>query len=398
MFIPTFARLSFISLATSISGFASAGLLLLLLWTLTRPESALKAHPINSLLLFTAILFGVISFWHTPWHYATCGITFCSLGLLLLVPPAWRSLGAQLALLALISGARFTLLTIRHELIKTVLWEQPRAIHGYIDELEPWATRPGGVIATLTVTHIDHQAIATRLRFYLHAPDHYDIGDHVYLSRLHLKQLLPPHKARLDRSLAREEIAATFFMPRLYESTLEKKSFYYCIKRFWHYQRRLLYERLRNKCSPEMFTYFSALFFGNKQTADYTSVKDVFSRWGITHYLARSGLHIVILIMLWSMLFGLVPLPFWLKNILLLVLLYVYSMMSWASLSFYRAVWLFVLYSGALFLRRRPATLHLFSIATATTLIISPLYAFFLDFQLSFGLTLVLLVLGYYSR
>src|SRR3990167_3930800 len=121
----------------------------------------------------------------------------------------------------------------------------------------------------------------------------------------------------------------------------------------------------------------------------------LFQQWGLSHVLARSGLHLVIFVFIWRWLLNFLPLSFYRKNLLLLFISLVYALCSWPSVSFIRAWYALIFYFFcALFLRRPSHTLHIISLVYCIILFLNPLQLFFLDFQLSFLLTYALTWMG----
>ena len=136
---------------------------------------------------------------------------------------------------------------------------------------------------------------------------------------------------------------------------------------------------------------FSAIFLGKKnKTQTYDKSKDQFKIWGISHYLARSGLHLVIFIMIWHLILCLFPIPFRWKQSILIALALIYALLSWSSVSFIRALTVFMLYKIATIFEIQMHIVHSITLACLFTLLYNPAHLFFLDFQLSFALTFAL--------
>jgi len=161
----------------------------------------------------------------------------------------------------------------------------------------------------------------------------------------------------------------------------------------WRYmQKKRLLTSLEQKLAPQAFIFFSSLFLGNR-----TWIKDkiqqtneLFKRWGISHFLARSGLHLAIFTLIWLVLFSFIPLSWGIKQILLLLIGIIYFFLTWPTVSFMRAFILFLLYKTCTALKVPFHFLHLLSLVCITFLILNPMLLFFLDFQLSFALTFAL--------
>ena len=158
------------------------------------------------------------------------------------------------------------------------------------------------------------------------------------------------------------------------------------------YQRNRIVWALRKKLSKGTFALFSAIFFGYKHATkeDLADYKNLFKNWGLLHYLARSGLHVVIIIWLLQVFARMIPCAFTLKQVFMTLFITLYWLLSWPSTSFMRALITFFLYSWCVIVRWRSTFLHLLTLSCFFTLLLNPLQLFFLDFQLSYGMTYAL--------
>lgn len=136
----------------------------------------------------------------------------------------------------------------------------------------------------------------------------------------------------------------------------------------------------------------TALFWGKSGYALPLTVPESaqFQQWGITHYLARSGLHVYIFtgILTWVLYY--IPLGIYIKNFFILLLLFIYSFLSWTTVSFMRALYA---YSITVLARSNNAPLSgIYTITLIATLVLlyNPFFLFAFDFQMSFGLTFAL--------
>ena len=151
-----------------------------------------------------------------------------------------------------------------------------------------------------------------------------------------------------------------------------------------------IYNDLRDKMDEQTFTYFALIFLGNTQQTEILQMRETFNYWGLSHYLARSGLHIVFFILIWTFLFRCIPIRMNWKRLLLILLCMVYKLLSWSSIPFIRAFYVFLLMEGGKLFDLQTHFLHLLSVVCLLILIFNPIQLFFLDFQLSFGLTFAL--------
>lgn len=192
----------------------------------------------------------------------------------------------------------------------------------------------------------------------------------------------------------KEGISATLFVDTFYCTIIDRPQ--WSLKRWIFNKRRALLLSFKKKLSPTTFNLFSSIFLGNKEASkqEMGHLKEHFNTWGITHYLARSGLHMVIFVISWQVLLGFIPLPFMIKEVLLLMLGLIYYVLSWPTVSFNRAFLLFLVCKLCLLARLQTDFLYLLSGICCAILLYNPLQLFFLDFQLSFGLTFALAYFG----
>lgn len=165
-------------------------------------------------------------------------------------------------------------------------------------------------------------------------------------------------------------------------------------------EREQLLVRCKKKLSPAAYALFSLVFFGNKHVhkKQLEAQQHYFRLWGISHHLARSGLHLVLLVVFLSFFFNFLPLPFFLKQFLLLFIMIIYALLSWPSISFTRALITFLLYKLCTFMELPIPFMHIVTMVTLLVLLFNPSQLFFLDFQLSFGLTFALAWINYLNK
>lgn len=218
-------------------------------------------------------------------------------------------------------------------------------------------------------------------------------GDFIILENIHLK---PPKKGvtitgnpTFDLYLMKENIHATLFLKTpCYKIVTKQRGF-----TSWIFEKReKLFYALERKMPEKTFAFFSGIFLGNKNETPIGDEKLPFYYWGLAHHLARSGLHIALFILAWSFIFSLLPIPLVFRHIFLLLLCLIYTIFSWSSISFVRAIAVFFLYKIGHICNRPTHSLYLLFLVTFTILYFNPVQLFFLDFQLSFGLTAILII------
>lgn len=229
-----------------------------------------------------------------------------------------------------------------------------------------------------------------QLQWYLYEKPPLEVGDTITIPSLKLKKtkaVHSPHNASFGTYLLKENILESSHskMPAFNHITTPK----YSLERFFWKLKDTLYANFQNKLSQKTFSLFSAIFLGNKKNNDFM-LSHNFSLWGISHYLARSGLHIVIILGFLEYIIAYIPLSIFLKQITITLFSYFYWKLSWGSISFARALCMYFLHVIALLLRRRASFLYLLILICFLMLNHNPYYIFFLDFQLTFLLTATL--------
>jgi predicted membrane metal-binding protein len=191
--------------------------------------------------------------------------------------------------------------------------------------------------------------------------------------------------------LYKENIDATVFQPFVQTKIIHRPP--YSFKRWISQKKKILHYRLLKKINSPTFALFSSLFLGNRVSIkqELELHKPLFKVWGISHFLARSGIHLLIFIILLSRLLSLIPAPFTIKHGFLLLCSFLYFLFSWPSVSFNRAFYTFLFCKVATFFTIPLHSMHVLALVCLLILFQSPLQILFLDFQLTFLLTFCLI-------
>lgn len=233
---------------------------------------------------------------------------------------------------------------------------------------------------------------ATTLALYVTTIPDILVGDEIILKNVIVK---PNSGKSFSLYLAKEKIAATLFLNTFDYELIQRPA--WSLTRAIFYFKEKIFLALQTKINRETFQLFSSIFLGNrtavKKQMDFT--KEPFKIWGTSHYLARSGLHLVIFAIIWHFLLSLLPISFLLKQLFLIAMILFYALFSWSSVSFERALLMVLIYKMCLLAGRPLHYIHLITLVTAIVIIVNPLQLFFLDFQLSFGLTFALAWFNY---
>jgi len=214
-------------------------------------------------------------------------------------------------------------------------------------------------------------------------------GDCVEFKNLIFKE---PNNPTYKKYLLKENIHGTTYCTRLATTIKEhKKTLASQIKQ----SISQLEKKVSDKLSKTAATLFSSLFLGSKKYSESQdlTIKDYFNRWGINHFLARSGLHVTLILFLIVIIGRLCLVPFGYLNALTCLFMLIYSLLSYSSVSFLRAFIMALMALWCLITRIPISSLHLLTLTFLITLLYNPFFALFLDFQLTFLLTWGLCIL-----
>jgi len=228
---------------------------------------------------------------------------------------------------------------------------------------------------------------ATSIQVYVHDMHDIRVDDTICINDLHVKK---PHAHEQKRYALRSWVIATLFGTSSSLEVLHRPTLSYA--RWIFDQREKLWNTLRTQLAPATRNLVGSIFLGNKAESSATkpSIISRFAVWGISHHLARSGLHLVIFVILWHVLLRMVPMPNRYRHLIIILLAMVYYLLSWPSLSFNRACLAFLLYKICTFQQIKIDAMHTIAWVTLFFLITTPAHLLCLDFQLSFGLTSIL--------
>jgi predicted membrane metal-binding protein len=156
--------------------------------------------------------------------------------------------------------------------------------------------------------------------------------------------------------------------------------------------KKKIFENAAKSLSTKASNYFRLIFLGEKSPDEKLSqTRRNFLKWGIVHYLARSGLHITIFILIWQLFMHLFGWNLRMKSLITGSSVSIYGILSWPAVSFYRALVLFYAVNTAVIIDRDAKTTFILPLITMIFIIINPFLVLFLDFQLTFGLTFTLI-------
>ncbi|MFZ5953799.1 MAG: ComEC/Rec2 family competence protein [Candidatus Dependentiae bacterium] len=290
-----------------------------------------------------------------------------------------------LSFISFICGAHILQMHTNYHNALSEFYGKKISLQGHITNIETtknnyFPTKITLKIHTIFYNNKNHKKSHT-LYLYVSANEGNDVGDEIKVKNI---VLTPQSKNSYEQYLHKEGISKSIFAQ--HNSIKLIKPPVYSLNRYIHQLRNQLLFKISQLIGPESQGIVNTLFLGNRNSETDT-IKNSFKYWGISHYLARSGLHLIMLIIVWQFLLSFLPLPFFLKEIIITILVLIYSIFSWASISFNRALCMFVLIKTSFFLKRPVHYMHLICLTALVILIHNPFQLFFLDFQLSFGLT-----------
>ena len=152
--------------------------------------------------------------------------------------------------------------------------------------------------------------------------------------------------------------------------------------------------------SPSTSDLLAAVLLGDSAMID-TSRRESFSASGLAHLLALSGAHVAVIVMILSVI--ILPLRLLRRGatsyFVLIILLWIYALMTGFSVSVVRAVIMATFVAGAYILNRRQSSLNSLFAAAILILIFNPSALFEISFQLSFlaVASILLLLHGFMS-
>ncbi len=224
------------------------------------------------------------------------------------------------------------------------------------------------------------------LLIYIPSTENISVGDTILIKNVHFKT--PKNKNYLSYLLKNHITTSVSALNSQIEVTYHPR---YSISRTVAEYMNNLNTSFRSTLTNETYYAFSSIFLGDpsaKKKVVY--LKKHLNYWGILHYIARSGLHLLIFVSIWMFILSYIPLPWIIRQLCMLLLVLLYNLLSWPSIPFSRALYTFILIKSTHILNIKTYTIPTFSCVTCITLLSNPLVLFSLDFQLSFGITYAL--------
>jgi predicted membrane metal-binding protein len=345
-------------------------------------SSRIRELPPLFLLLIVQVVALIAVSYGLPWYFLIiCFISIISLA---------RSLSSRLFMainaLIIISSA----FVLQGDMLALRAWKELShtsvLVHARVEEIAPCATKSGyqfKVFLKVIDAPLAAASVGKSIVVFVRSFPACQVADDIktYITVGALKDTLPRYGA-----------VATFFMQRLPIQSCAKTIFSW--KRQLSMMRYQLMRSMQHNLSKPVAYLVAILFTGacGASPAVMTEVRSLCSRWGISHYLARSGLHVALLCLMWYWVLTFFGCPLLWRYACMLGALGVFALLTYPSVSFWRA---------GIFLAVRQASLlagyHMTSrtailVTVITLLLLWPAALFAVDFQLTVGLAVMVMV------
>lgn len=260
------------------------------------------------------------------------------------------------------------------------------SLNATISDVENWDS--SRTIATISIAH----PLTGRLKCFIKPAMDLKVGDQISLEPI---KIIIPDDTSYELYLKKEKLHGSLHINAQNCRLIARPA--YSIGRFFSNLKHRIITSLKDKFSNHTASLFFSIFMGIKPIEQQTQheVKKLFSGWGLSHLLARSGLHLMSIAFLLFLLMTFIPLHVRWKYIFSLFFIVFYTLTTGSSISFSRALITYFLSTLCFVFDASIAALHLFFLTLVIILLYNPYALFFLDFQLSFGFTFLILLLSY---
>ncbi len=212
------------------------------------------------------------------------------------------------------------------------------------------------------------------------------VADTICIHNVHFKT---PKNIEFMQFLLKENIASSACVTKC-TITMINRPFFSWARSISQYRDNLI-EGFKQCMDSKTFLAFSSIFLGNPLAKKREDVlKNQLKIWGLFHYIARAGLHLVIFVSIWIFILNLLPIPWSIRKLCIILLCSVYFICTWPSIPFNRAFFTLLLVKVCELLRFKTYYIPSLAVITFITLLENPIALFALDFQLSFGVTFAL--------
>ena|GEM_PF-1812385 len=293
---------------------------------------------------------------------------------------------------------RYAYVKNSHENLLETITQTPLDLTGIITDITPIQTRNMHkiTIQVHTYTKTDLKTTPCSFTIFVYTGKSHTLcaGDTIAIHAAQLKKTTP----EFTLYLLKERATCCIFINTQQCTLVSRPTI--SVYRFINNLRTHLVNSMAQKLSPSTYALFASLFLGNNKTDQHTMDhwSQLLRSWGLSHYLARSGLHLILFIAIWLFILRITPALLIIKQCCLVFLVTAYALMSWPSVSFCRALFTFMLCTWCIMQKRPIHYVHILAIVCFITLLHNPFCLLFLDFQLSYGLTFALGWFNYLAK
>ena len=273
-----------------------------------------------------------------------------------------------------------------------LLCNKKSTITGIVIEKEERPNTRFPLVLTIAVTNVSFRGQTSSpskplIKLYCHEEHNFEYNDILTIPDIYLSY---PEDSSFGHFLKKQNICANGFLKKNQLILLVERPIIKTWNHWLQQQKDSLIAHFQKNLSPEAFTLFSAIALGYKmEKNEFTaSLREKFQWWGMSFHLARAGLHLFMFMLALQLFLFLLPLPFIIKQSISMILIFMYALFSWTSISFIRAVLMVLCYFLCTVTAYASHALHTISLVCCLILLYNPFYLFSLDFQLSFAYTL----------
>ena len=200
------------------------------------------------------------------------------------------------------------------------------------------------------------------------------------------------------RYLLKEHTVATAFSYKFNGKVIKQP--FFSITRYLQAVRDNILHSVTQKSSAKTAALFSSLCLGNKKIfkKELKHPKLYFRSWGIVHHLARSGLHLIIILFVWYLILSVIPLSYRTKTCVISSIATIFALFSFDGISFTRSLFVFFITQFLIYSKEQTNSLHTLTLVAFIFLLSNPFLIFSLDFQLSFFVTFFLCLFSLLNR
>lgn len=230
-------------------------------------------------------------------------------------------------------------------------------------------------------------SIKTSYKICMYSANNYLPGDHITIKSFKFSSI---PKMQFEKFLIKQGILGCAYVSSNMIHLIYRP--YFSIARTMALFKNYILHGVQSRLSKETFNVAQPLFWGTSSQSNALSQFDTMcKKWGILHYLARSGLHVAVFIFILSSLLQFLPISKRYNDLLIVALLCVYNSLSWPSISFERALYSACIMKISNWFHKPAHALHTLLLITGFFAVTNPLALTFANFQLSFFITFILL-------